>query len=194
MTFKDQYREFQEIAKELDYVRSHNLRFAKYDPSMLLMAEGSLVLLAFERFLRMILGNEATEADTLPSLLQKATSRRLDLIKLPGQLSRDETISRVVKIRNVLAHANYEQAAKEAGLQHKDDYFKTGIYLSQVEMLFRIVNRIIKQIDRDTGKPHDRLNPGMKSFFGSPDFLDLSKPAEDEKPSSEGTASVAQPA
>jgi hypothetical protein len=196
MTFKDKYLEFQEIVKEVKYVRRHNFSFAKYDPSMLLMAEGALVLLAFERFIRMILGNEARHDDTLRKLLDKATSRRLDLIKLPGRMTREETITIVVKIRNALAHANYEQAALEAGLQHKDDYFKTGVYLSQVETMYRIVNRIIKQIDPDTGRPHDRANPGIRDFLESPDFLDLSKPADDdEKPPSTGTTgNAAQPA
>jgi hypothetical protein len=160
----------------------------------LLMAEGALVLLAFERFMRMILGSEATKYDTLPNLLEKATSRRLDLIRLPGGLSRDQTIAAIVRMRNVLAHANYEQAAKEAGLQHKDDYFKSGKYLFHVETLFRITNRLIKQIDPNTGKPHDRTNPGMVDFFRSPDFLDLSKPADDEKPSSGATGDAGQPA
>jgi hypothetical protein len=194
MTFKDKNREFQEMAKELDRIRRHNLKFTKYDASMLLMAEGALVLLAFERFMRMILGAEATKDDTLPNLLEKATSRRLDLIRLPGGLSRDQTIAAIVRMRNVLAHANYEQAAEEAGLQHKDEYFKSGMYLFQVETLFRIMNRIIKQIDRNTGRQLDRKNPGMVDFFCSPDFLDLSKPADDEKPSSGATGDVGQPA
>lgn len=184
MTFKDKYREFQEMVKELLRLRSHNLAFVEYDPSMFLMAEGALLLLAFERFMRMILGGAATKDDTLPNLLEKATSRRLDVTRLPGGLSRGETIKIVVRMRNVLAHANYEQAAKEAGLRDKDEYFKSGLYLLQVETLFRLMNRIIKQIDRDTGKPHDRTNPGMVDFFRSPDFLDLTKPAADEKLSS----------
>jgi hypothetical protein len=77
MTFKDRNREFQEIAKELDYVRTHNLKFTKYDPSMLLMAEGALVLLAFERFMRMILGSEATKDDSGPlgSLFSSISAR-----------------------------------------------------------------------------------------------------------------------
>jgi hypothetical protein len=192
MTFKDKYLEFQEIVKEVEYVRRHNFSFEKYDPRMLLMAEGALVLLAFERFMRMILGDESRSDDTLKNLLDKATSQRLDLIKLPGRMTRDETITIVVKIRNVLAHANYEQAALESGLRHKDDYFKTGVYLSQVETLYRIVNRIIKQIDRDTGKPHDRANPDIRDFLASPAFLDLSRPAEDEKPAFSGITGNAE--
>jgi hypothetical protein len=180
MTFKDEFREFQEIAKEMAAVRHHNLSFRQYDPSMLLMAGGALVLLAFERYLRMILGTKASAKDTLPNLLEKATAKRLDLVRLPGGLSRKETIDLITKIWKALTHANYEQAAKDAGLKQKDDYFKSGAYLQQVEMVYRVLNRLSKQIDNETGQPHDRKRPEVKEFLASPDFVDLSKPAADE--------------
>jgi hypothetical protein len=179
--FKDEYREFQEIVKEVQSIRYHNLGFKQYDPSMLLMAEGALILLAFERFLRMILGNKASGKDVLANLLEKATSKKFDLIRLPGRLNRKKTIEAIAAVWNALARANYEQSAKDAGLKNKDDYFKSGVYLSQVETLFRILNRIIKQIDLETGQPHDRSRQEMKDFLASPDFVDLRKPALDER-------------
>ena len=69
MTFTEQYRELGEIFRELQIVRDHNLKLAethgKWVPGCLLFAEGLLVLLGLERFLRVILGAEATDGDTL---------------------------------------------------------------------------------------------------------------------------------
>jgi hypothetical protein len=180
MSFKEEFREFQEIVKELVSVRYHNLSFPQYDPNMLLMAEGVLVLLALERFLRMILGTEARGEDTLGDLLEKATSDRLDLVRLPGALDRERTVQVVAEVANTLARGDYEQAAKNAALKHKDEYFKSRAYIAEVERLYRILNRIIKQIDPETGKPRARSQE-MQAFFASPDFLDLSKPALDER-------------
>src|SRR2546429_83248 len=117
MTFKEQYVDFQRIVWEVKRLRDHNLSFKNDSLELFFFAEGMMVLLALERFMRIILGGEALESDTLPGLLEKATSKRLDLVLLPGGLSRDETIRRIRHVRNTLMHGNYEQAAKEAGLQ-----------------------------------------------------------------------------
>lgn len=75
-TFKEQNREFQELVRELFYVRKHNLAIKPGDPQdeLLMFAEAALVLTAMERFLRIILRGEATDSDTLPNLLERATS------------------------------------------------------------------------------------------------------------------------
>lgn len=100
-SFSERHREMQEIARELDVLRPHNLRFREGDSqeTMLMIAEAAVTCLAMERFLRIILAGEATEADTLPNLLEKATSKRLNLIKLinrtaePRQTKRPGTTS-----------------------------------------------------------------------------------------------------
>src|SRR4051812_30550225 len=102
MTFKDRYVDFQRIVWELKRLRDHNMSFKHDSLDLFFFAEGTLVLLALERFVRIILGSEATEKDTLPNLLEKATSGRLDLIRIPGSLSRDEAIQRIKKVRNTL--------------------------------------------------------------------------------------------
>jgi|GEM_PF-1018768 len=180
MTFKDKHREFQYIVLELNRIRNHNMSFTEGNRDLLHFAEGTLVLLALERFMRMILDNEATDKDTLPTLLQKATSERVDPIQLPGGWSKQDAIQAIAKVRNSLLHGNYEQAAQQSGLSSKEDYFRGSRYISEVEILFRILCRIIKQIDRDTGRPHPRTDPTMQNYLASPDFLDLKRTAPDE--------------
>lgn len=180
MSFKEQYVEFQRIVGELKRLRDHNVSFDADSLELFFMAEGVMVLLALERFLRMILGAEARETDTLLPLLEKATSTRLDLLVLPGQLGRDETMRRITVVRNTLMHGNYEQAAKTSGSPSKEDYFRSGRYISEVELFYRVLNRIIKQINPDTGRPRPRNHPEMQTFLASPDFLDLRHAAADE--------------
>jgi hypothetical protein len=132
--------------------------------------------------MRMILGAEANEKDTLPNLLEKATSARLDLVVLPGRLDRAEFIRRIKDVRNTLMHGNFEQAAKQAGFASKEEYFKSGSYIADVEALYKVLNRIVKQIDRDTGRPHSRNHPDMQAYLMSDDFLDLRRAAQDEQP------------
>jgi len=65
-TFKDQHPELQYLVKEVMLVREHNLRcVAENDRGhLLIFAEGALVLLALERFVRIVLGPRATHRDT----------------------------------------------------------------------------------------------------------------------------------
>jgi hypothetical protein len=173
MTFKDQFEDFQRMALELKRLRDHNVSFNADSYELFFFAEGTLVLLALERFLRMILGAHASEKDTLQNLLESATSRKLDLIILPGRLNREETIRRIVRVRNALMHGNYEQAAKGVGLPSKDDYFRSGAYITDVNILYKITHRIVAQIDHGTGQPRRRDSPEGTAFFSSPAFLDL---------------------
>jgi hypothetical protein len=157
MTFTEQYRELGEIFRELEVVRDHNLKLAemhgKWVPGCLLFAEGLLVLLGLERFLRVILGAEATDGDTLPNLLEKATSARLDLLMLPPWWTREETITAMKNVRNALMHGNYEQAAIQSGCRSREDYFRSSTYINEVETLRRILDGFCTQIDPGTGKP-----------------------------------------
>jgi hypothetical protein len=181
MTFKDKYMDFQRLVWELNRLRSHNVSFDADSLELFFLAEGALVLLALERFMRMILGVEASDSDTLPNLLEKATSARLDLVVLPGNLDRSELIRRIKSVRNTLMHGNFEQAAKQAGLSSKEEYFRSGTYITEVEVLFKILNRIVAQIDPGTGRPHPRNHPDMQAYLNSEDFLDLRKHRADEK-------------
>lgn len=152
--FKEQHREFQEIVRELELVRNHNKKFGEGDPqdSLLLIAEGALVLIGLERFLRMIVP-DAGESDTLANLLEKATRKRDPLIKLNGD--RDTVKNQLADVRNTLLHGNYEQAAMQAGCDDVSGYFKR-VYASEVEALYKVLDSIVRQIDRRTGKPHGK--------------------------------------
>ena len=85
--------------------------FAAHWRSWAVPAGIALTCLALERFLRIILGSEATDADTLHNLLEKATCQRLNLLTLPCD-DRQDGIRRIVAVRNTLLHGNYEQAAR----------------------------------------------------------------------------------
>jgi hypothetical protein len=152
-SFRDRYRDLQHLVRELTLVRGHNRRFGQSDrqDTLLLFDEGALVLLVLERFLRAILGPvEAKGDDTLPNLLEKATSKRLQLLVLPAA-DNQKAIRTLVGVRNTLLHANYEQAAAGAKQASVEAYFKSQ-YASEVEALHQITDHLMAQIDADTGK------------------------------------------
>lgn len=163
MAFKDRFRELEEIFRELQIVRERNLELTKlhgkWVPGYLAFAEGLLVLLGLERFLRVILGSEATMADTLPGLVKKATSTPLDLVTLPPWWPRDQTIAAMKNVRNAVVHGNFEQAALQSGCESREDYFRTGTYINEVDTLRRILDGFCSQIDPETGKPRNPRPP-----------------------------------
>jgi hypothetical protein len=61
---------------------------------------------------RIVLGSDAEEKDTLYNMLQKSVSR--GLLRVPWDDQQDG-ITRLARVRNTLLHGSYEQAAKEAG-------------------------------------------------------------------------------
>jgi hypothetical protein len=179
MTFKEQYQDFQRIALEIKRLRDHNVSFPGDSSDLFFFAEGTMVLLGIERFLRMILGADARQEHTLHNLLEMVTSSKRNLIVLPGGLQRDAMIRAIVKVRNVIMHGNYEQAAKESGLASKDDYFRSSRYIKDVELLYRLLNRMAAQIDPDTGRRW--LEPKLSAYLSSRDFLDLSHAGHGEE-------------
>jgi hypothetical protein len=180
-SFKEQFREFQRMALELKRLRDHNVTFPADSYELFFMAEGTLVVLTLERFLRMILGVDADERDTMQNLLEKVLSPKRNLIVLPAGLTRDQMREQIVEVRNFHMHGNYEQAAQKAGLPSKDAYFMSSKYIKSVERLYRITNRIVAQIDPETGK--SRLNdPGAKAYFSSPEYNNLDIYGHDEVP------------
>src|SRR4051812_20043847 len=114
MTFKDDNRALSEMVRELMWLRAHNLQFKPGDPqqNILMFAEAALTSLTLEHFIRIVLGATATDGDTLHSLLQKAIAKHL--IHLPWA-NQQAGIQRVCNVRNTLLHANYAQAAAQAG-------------------------------------------------------------------------------
>jgi hypothetical protein len=155
--FSEGYPELGELCYELKAVREHNLKFKEWRRGYLMFSEAMLVLLTMERFLRIILGSDAGPDDTLPNLLEKATSKRRALITLPGTWTRERAIKAIRDVRNTLMHGNYEQAAQQANRRDVRDYFSSSTYTSEVESLFQVLDNMMGQIDPATGKP--RQNP-----------------------------------
>jgi hypothetical protein len=83
--------------------------------------------------------------------LEKATSERLGILKLPGN-DRNDVIRRMKNVRNTILHANFEQAAKEAGCKDVRDYFRSSQFAGEVETLFKLLENFLDQIDPETGK------------------------------------------
>jgi hypothetical protein len=156
-TFKDENRALQELARELALLRKHNLQFREGDPQemMLLFAEAALTCLTMEHFVRVVLGPEATDRDTLPVLLQKAITK--GLVRLPWD-DQAAGVKAVRKVRNTLLHGNYAQAAREAGCASVRDYFKTQ-FASEVEQMFKVTDFIMGQIDPTSGRPRTPARP-----------------------------------
>ncbi len=153
MDFKTNHREMQELARELDWLRRHNLRFKPGDAQedLLLYAEGAICIIALERFLRIVLshnGHEPGPKDTLYNLLEKATSTAVALVQLPD---REDAVKRINRVRNTIMHGDYEGAAGDYGCSVQE-YFKR-YFASEVEGLFKLLDGFMKQIDYSTGRP-----------------------------------------
>lgn len=157
-TFKDENRVLQELARELDQLRKHNLGFREGDPqnTMLMFAEAGVVCMALEHFVRIVLGPLGNSPDgkglSLHNLLEKAVAE--DLIKLPW-VDQQDGIRQVCSWRNSLLHANYAQSAREAGCSSDREYFRKQ-FAPMVETMFKTVDHVMKQIDPVTGRPYPR--------------------------------------
>lgn len=90
---------------------------------------------------------KAKDTDTLGTLLERATSKRSKILILSADHRRG-----LRDIRNTILHGNFEQAAKQAGVKNKEEYFKTQ-FASEIEALYKIVNGLVAQIDPKTGRP-----------------------------------------
>ena len=158
-TFKDENRALQELVRELLMVRAHNKSFRDGEPlnNVLLFAEAGLVCMTFEHFVRVVVAKadttNALAGQSLYNLLQFAISR--DLIRLPWD-AQEDGIRKVVDVRNSLLHANYAEAAHGAASGSVENYFKTQ-FASELEVMFLIVDDLMKQVDVNTGRPFARL-------------------------------------
>ena len=148
-TFKDENRALQELVRELTLIRGHNLRFGPTDPqrNLLLFAEGALVCLTMEHYVRIVVG-DALPGAKLFNLLQYSVSHALLSVPWDDQ---QEGIRKICEVRNTLLHGNYAQAARKAGCQSVEEYFQKQ-YASQVEAMFKITDHIMRQVDVRTGK------------------------------------------
>ena len=151
MTFKDENRALSEMVRELMWLRSHNLQFKPGDPQqdILMFAEAALTCLTLEHFVRIVVGANANDSDTLHPLLKKAVAKSLVHLPWPDQ---EDGIQRICRVRNTLLHANYAQAAAQAGCTSVREYFQKQ-FASEIDALYTITDFVVRQIDPDTGKP-----------------------------------------
>jgi hypothetical protein len=110
-SFRELHPDFEELLCEIDCVRAHNflIEQALSQDHPLIVAEGTLILLAFERFLGIVLGERVTGSDTLHNLLEKAASGNAPF--LPRDDRTDLLIKLLTTVRNVTLHGNFEQGA-----------------------------------------------------------------------------------
>jgi hypothetical protein len=159
MTFKDENRALQELARELSTLRAYNkAKAAKKDFSHLLMfAEGALTCLTLEHFVRVVVA-QALDGANLFSLLEFAVAR--GLIQLPWA-DQKEGIKKVCAVRNTLLHGNFKQAAQEAKCASIQEYFQNQ-YAGEVEQMFNIADHVMKQIDISTGQPFSKSGQSLR--------------------------------
>lgn len=144
MSFAEDSASLAELRRELAQLRAHN---REGGDGSLWIAEAALALITLERFLRILPGVNAADKESLPQLLQRAVDRRF--LALPLGAGKD-TIDRARKLRNAILHGNYEQAAKQAGLESAAAYFRQRLQ-PELEFLFSLTNHLISQVDEVTG-------------------------------------------
>lgn len=143
MKFKEKYRDFQELVREHSLLRKNNLANAENQSQLLLFAEGTLIILMLERFLRMLPALKAQDSETLRPLFKRAVDEKILVIS-------DQHRNDMLDIRNTILHGNFEQAAKQAKVSSKEEYFKTQ-YASEIEKFYVALDRLVDQIDPETG-------------------------------------------
>jgi hypothetical protein len=150
-SFREQFQDFGELAREFILLKSHNLKYANDLPQnkLLLFSEASLVCVALERFFRMILGDSARDSHTLAMLIQNAVRQKLVVLPFDDPAT---AVTSIAKVRNTLLHGNFEQAAKQLNLKSKEEYFR-GPFIKEVEQLGVLLDDLCKQINPDTGQP-----------------------------------------
>lgn len=160
--FKNANPALQEIVRELDLVRRHNLSFKQTDPqrTYLGFAEAMLVFLALEHFLRVIVRPE-NEDITLAELLERAHSTGLVKIPQKDVVSGIKiAVEEIARARNTLLHGNFEQAAKQANCPDVATYFKTQ-FMPEVERMTYVLDELMVQVGLEKA-PVPKLREGSK--------------------------------
>jgi hypothetical protein len=143
MAFKDNFKDLYHLMREHTLLRAHNTTPGQPQDRLLMFAEGALVLMLLERFLRIVPEVEATDEDTLGKLLKKAVEKKVLVIP-------PEHRKGMLSIRNTILHGNFEQAAREAKTSSVEEYFKSQ-YASEIEAMYKIVVGLFDQINPATG-------------------------------------------
>ena len=113
LTFKETYRDLQELVREHSLLRTHNRSFGPEDSQvqLLLFAEAALILIIIERFLRILPDFQFNDRATLGDMLRAATNGPSPTLRVSPKI-----VKGVISIRNSILHGNFEQAASGCGL------------------------------------------------------------------------------
>jgi hypothetical protein len=151
--FRGRYGDLQHLLREWHLLRKHNLTFKPEDrqDTMLMFAEGAVVIISLERFVRAVLGDQADERDALDRLLRKATAGPTPLLRLPWD-DQDDGRKKLCAVRNMILHGNFEQAAREFGCDSVKAFFQTQ-FASTIEIVGKVLENLLEQIDVRTGLP-----------------------------------------
>ena len=152
MNFKEQYRDFQYLCKEIYLLRKYD-----DDPKRIgepfLFAEAGNTITALERFLRIIPKMKASKEDTLSDLLNRAFSKKNQIFQPPKfviPLTTNRVKEIILQIRNGYLHGNFEQLASYYNCS-KDTYFKKH-FSQDIQTMFETLECFINQVDIETGK------------------------------------------
>lgn len=162
-SFRELHPDFEELLCEIDCVRAHNFDIERgaSQQHRLIVAEGALIVLALERFLRIVLAARATSGDTLHNLLEKAASGNDPL--LPRDDRTDLMIKLLTTVRNVTLHGNFEQGAanykhkfpERASMQERTvaEYVRTS-FGNDTAVIYGYLIALIQQFDPDCARDH----------------------------------------
>jgi len=152
-TFKQEQWLFGEMGRELQIIAQRNaaMQAAHKYTEILVFAEASLVMLAFEHFLRVLLKDEAQDHHTLPPLLKMALEPDRGLLDPPTGMSIVDTVKLVKEFRNSLMHGNIQQASTRAGCATVLEYL-AGPFGTETKQVFDILSALLGQIDPETGR------------------------------------------
>lgn len=156
-TFKEQHRDLQFVIKNYIVLRAYNDQQGKNGTpdDAFLFAEASVLCVAFERFLRITPAMKAKDTETLGPLLDRAFAKNNPIFK-PVHAAPIEDFKKAIRdIRNGVMHGNFEQLAKvyigKGLISNLEEYFKLGFLTKDMEIIFQAFNRLISQVDTDTG-------------------------------------------
>lgn len=129
--------------QEVEQLRIHNIGAAKRGEHgvLLLFAEGALTLMMLEHVCRRVAGSRVRDEDNFRVVVEQAVLHGSAPVRL---LATDpvDAATRLVRARDTLIHANYEQIAASMGLSDISEYFKSSQYISEIEALHGMYQEI----------------------------------------------------
>jgi hypothetical protein len=110
----ERHRTSRDIVRELLALRSQATPSEKADPGtpVVQVADAAVLLLALEKFLRLLLGAAASYTDAVADLVEKAMSPSRNLLRLPRRLSGEQAIRAVWTVASALDRERSYQSVR----------------------------------------------------------------------------------